>query len=77
MNTILKNAFIKKFTKGFAPSKEINIIKYLTIIGIDYVNTHLNDSKDLEGDLRRISSNFHVLTIYYKRENFQKSKQLE
>jgi len=57
MNTILKNSFIKKFTKRFKPSKEITIIKYLSIIGIDYVNRYLKDSKDLESDMRRISSN--------------------
>lgn len=55
MNTLTKNAFIKRFTNNFQSSKELLIIKYLTIIGIDYVNRYLKDSKNLEGDMRRIS----------------------
>ena len=57
MNAIHKNAFIQKFMNQFRPEKEITILKYLAIIGIEHVIQFLKDSNDLEREMRRLSSN--------------------
>jgi len=38
----IRNSYIKKFLGGFAHQNELKIVKYLTILGIHFLDTNKN-----------------------------------
>jgi len=74
MNTIHQNSYIKKFMRQFKSSKEIIILKYLAIIGIDYVNRYMKNSSNLENDMRRITCRVFNCYLIILKSVFRKIK---
>ena len=56
----VKNKYLSEFLDYFPDDKRPSALKYLAIIGMDYVNTFYNSEENLLGKLRHISSKINI-----------------
>ncbi len=71
----IRNSYIKKFLGGFAHQNELKIIKYLTILGIHFLDTNKNFNITF-ADLKKMASNQLIVIPFLSKppvENITKS----
>ena len=65
METILKHSIIKGFLSNFTHDQKIMALKYISIIGIEYIANFSNDTNDLFQIIKSIASKIIVFYFIY------------